>query len=160
VTYRELEKTDCENERWKERGGSEQERETYEKSSLSTVSDMEITHLFEGVRASDIRVEYEERCVVLSENFTGESERTSCVPIRIQLSTFPAEIVNLNAPVPRGSVSTEKVIVIYFEKIAKSVPRDSSILFRKDGQERWSSTKENWSNSHCTSPRIVEGQRS
>jgi len=53
-------------------------RETYEKGSLSTVSDVEITHLLEGVRASDIRVEYEERCVVLSKNFTGESERTSC----------------------------------------------------------------------------------
>jgi hypothetical protein len=42
------------------------------------VSDVEITHLLEGVRAGDIRVEDEERSVVLSEDFTGKSERTSC----------------------------------------------------------------------------------
>lgn len=51
--------------------------EAYEKSSLSSVSGVEIAHLLEGVRAGDIGVEDEEGSVVLSENFTCESERTS-----------------------------------------------------------------------------------
>lgn len=53
-------------------------RRTHEKGSLSSVGGVEVAHLLEGVRASDIRVENEERRVVLAKNFACEREGASC----------------------------------------------------------------------------------
>lgn len=46
-------------------------------STLTTVSNVEVAELAEGVRAGDIRVEDEEGSVVLAEDLAGESKGTS-----------------------------------------------------------------------------------
>lgn len=66
-------------------------------------------HESSDIRAGHIRVEDKERSIVLAENLLGESEGSSCRTRWSASATFKRK--QLHSPVPRGSVSTEKVIL-------------------------------------------------
>lgn len=105
------------------------------------MGNVEIAKGLEGIRAGDIRVEDEEWGRVLTKNFFGEGERTSCEARRQgeerrEMQSSNQESVQdprprlghvssaqawerarregLSVPVPRGSVSTEKVILMLY----------------------------------------------
>lgn len=90
--------------------------------TLAAVRQVEVAQLLEGVRAGNVRVENEEGRRVLAENFSSKSKRSSCRTHSLSSVLFlgssccdvGSELSWNCLPVPRGSVSTENVILMSY----------------------------------------------